>query len=151
MDRDDLAVLFAELGFNKGVEIGVEKGLYSEVLCKANPNLHLLSIDPWQASAYEHSSHGVDTDQSQYDERYAETIERLAPYNCAVIRKTSMEAVKDIADESLDFVYIDGNHDFVNFTNDLHYWRKKVRRAELSRATIMRTTLILSTTMSKRP
>jgi hypothetical protein len=38
-----------------------------------------------------------------------------------------MDALADFADGSLDFVYIDANHDFVNFTNDLHYWKKKVR------------------------
>lgn len=50
MDRGDLAMLFAELKFNVGAEIGVERGLYSEILCKTNPGLHLYSIDPWKAS-----------------------------------------------------------------------------------------------------
>ena len=38
-----------------------------------------------------------------------------------------MEAVKSIADSTQDFVYIDGNHDFLNVTQDMHYWLKKVR------------------------
>ena len=38
-----------------------------------------------------------------------------------------MEALADFEDNSLDFVYIDANHDFVNFTQDLHEWYKKVR------------------------
>lgn len=127
MGRDDMTKLFAELGFNKGAEIGVERGLYSEVLAKANPALQLSCIDPWAVGAYEADIHGVDREQEQYDKRYQETVERLAPYTCTIIRKGSMEAVKDFADGSLDFVYIDANHDFVNFTNDLHYWKQKVR------------------------
>lgn len=127
MNRDDMAGLFAELNFSKGAEIGVERGLYSEDLAKTNPKLRLSCIDPWQASAYESGIHGVDAEQAPYEDRYRETLKRLAPYNCEIIRKTSMEAVKDFEDDSLDFVYIDGNHDFVNFANDLHHWKKKVR------------------------
>jgi hypothetical protein len=127
MGRDDMAELFAELGFDKGAEIGVEKGLYSEVLCKANPNLHLSCVDPWHISAYEPGIERVDYVQEKYDQRYKETVDRLAPYNCTIIRKKSLDAVKEFEDNSLDFVYIDANHDFVNFTNDLHCWKKKVR------------------------
>ena len=44
-----------------------------------------------------------------------------------ILRKTSMQALNDIDDNSLDFVYIDGNHDFLNVTQDIHYWLKKVK------------------------
>lgn len=123
--RNDLAQLFAELGFNKGAEIGVEKGRYSEVLCQANPNLHLYSIDPWIDTAYEQ---GIPDGQASFTSAYAQTQRRLAPYkNCHIVRKTSGEALKDFEDNSLDFVYIDANHDFPNFIFDLHYWIKKVK------------------------
>lgn len=125
--RADLAALFAELKFNKGAEIGVEKGIYSEILLKANPKLHLFSVDPWKATAYEPEIETVERRQRKYNYYYKETKKRLAPYNCTIIRKSSMAALKDFKDNSLDFVYIDANHDFVNFTNDLHYWLKKVQ------------------------
>lgn len=129
MGRDNMAGLFGELGFNQGAEIGVELGLYSEVLCKANPNLHLTCVDPWLASAYDPAfgTHAVDTEQEKYDERYAECVERLAPYNATIIRDTSLEAAKHFPDNFFDFVYIDANHDFPNFINDLHQWTKKVK------------------------
>jgi hypothetical protein len=127
MGRADLAVLFAELNFKKGAEIGVERGLYSEILCKANPKLHLYSIDPWKVSAYEPGIQGIYYDQKMFDDFYKETKKRLKPYNCTIIRKTSMKAAGKFPDESLDFVYIDGNHDFVNVTNDIYTWSKKVR------------------------
>ena len=127
--RNNLAELFAELKFKKGAEIGVALGEYSEVLCKVNPKLHLFSIDPWSVSAYEPETLNFGkTGRSDFNRAYKEARKRLAPYNCTVIRKTSMKALKDHKDNSLDFVYIDGNHDFVNFTNDLHYWSKKVRK-----------------------
>jgi len=127
--RDDLAKLFSELEFKTGAEIGVERGYYSKVLCESNPNLHLSSIDPWLASAYdlEAGIHAVDTEQKRYDKRYEACVKFLKPYNCTVIRKSSLDAVRDFEDESLDFVYIDANHDFLNFIQDLHHWRKRVR------------------------
>lgn len=123
----ELAKLFAELNFNLGVEVGVDRGDYSEVLCKANPNLHLYSVDPWSAGEYEPGLSGVNEEQPYFENCYQETVQRLAPYNCTIVRKTSMEALKDFEDNSLDFVYIDANHDFLNFTMDLHHWLKKVK------------------------
>lgn len=125
--RDNMAGLFAELGFTKGAEIGVELGLFSEVLCKANPKLSLYCVDPWSAGAYEANIHAVDSDQKIYDQRHIEAVARLSPYNATIIRKPSLDALNDFPDESLDFVYIDANHNFPNFINDLHGWTKKVK------------------------
>lgn len=127
MGRDNLAELFTELKFTKGAEIGVDTGAYSEVLLKANPKLHLYSIDPWSSSAYERGLSGVNEKQKYFDGIYKESKKRLASYNCTIVRKDSMSALKNFKDNSLDFVYIDANHDFVNITNDLHYWLKKIR------------------------
>jgi hypothetical protein len=122
--RDDLAELFAELEFNKGVEIGVDQGLYSEILCKANPNLVLHGIDPWKA----YRGYTDYTSQTHIDANRADALKRLAPYNVLLVEKFSMEAVKDYPDQSLDFVYIDGNHEFLHVAEDIAHWVKKVRR-----------------------
>ena len=127
MDRQGLSDLFTELNFDLGAEIGVHKGSYSEVLCKSNPKLHLYSIDPWSPDAYEPGVHGADSEQEKYDFYHNEAKEKLSTYNCTIIRKDSITAAKYFPDESLDFVYIDANHDFVNVTNDIHTWSKKVR------------------------
>lgn len=128
MGRDQLAELFAELKFKKGVEIGVDKGIYSEILLKANPQLQLTSIDPWRASAYEQGIPGINYRQKYYDDSYKEAKKRLSPYKKSkIVRKKSLTAVKDFKDNSLDFVYIDGNHNFINVTNDIHEWSKKVK------------------------
>jgi len=128
MGRDNLAELFAELNFNKGVEVGVFKGKYSEVLCKANPNLKLYGVDAWRLDVHEPEVFVGGETQQLFDDIYDEAKKRLTPYkNYIFVKKTSMEAVKDFEDNSLDFVYIDAGHDFINFANDLHYWLKKVK------------------------
>ena len=43
------------------------------------------------------------------------------------VQKFSMDAVKDFEDNSLDFVYIDANHDFRHVTEDVEEWNKKVK------------------------
>lgn len=125
--REELAQLFAELNFNLGAEIGVNQGGYSEALCKANPKLHLYSIDSWLASSYEDLANRGEGPQRKMDHNYKEAVKRLSHYDCEIIRKESQEAVKDFADCSLDFVYIDANHDFANVANDIHAWGKKVK------------------------
>lgn len=124
ISREEFATLLAELNFNTGAEIGVERGLYSEELCKANPNLKLSCIDAWKA----YKGYRDHVDQAKLNRFHKETKERLAPYKCDVIKDWSMGAVKKFKDESLDFVYIDGNHDFKNVTDDIAEWSKKVRK-----------------------
>ena len=130
--RDDLAQMFGEFGLNKGAEIGVDKGEYSEVLCNANPNLELFGIDPYMLSAYEKRINpkeaGIHDTQEGFEGNFDVAQKRLSRFSkYTFIRKPSLEALDDFDDESLDFVYIDANHDFPNFINDLHEWLKKVK------------------------
>jgi hypothetical protein len=112
-----------DLGFRVGAEIGVERGLFSEELCRVG--LTLYSIDPWIHNPvwrYQHS-------QEKMEEVRQEALTRLAPHqNSIIVRKTSMEAVADFPDESLDFVYIDGNHEFRYVAEDIYEWTRKVRK-----------------------
>lgn len=117
--RVTLAQAMAELGYKTGVEVGVQKGLYSEVLCKSIPGLKLKCVDPW--APY----HVVSQRQQNLLFHYAK--KRLIPYGVEFIRKTSMDAVRDVPDASLDFAYIDGMHEFDFVMMDIIEWSKKVR------------------------
>jgi predicted O-methyltransferase YrrM len=121
--RNNLADLFCELGFKTGVEIGTERGLYAEVLCKANPKAKLFCIDPWKI----YPEYRDIVKQNKMDEIYNEAKSRLSAFNCKLIKKFSLDALKDFADESLDFTYIDGNHEYPYITRDIIEWSKKVR------------------------
>ena len=72
-NRDKLAEYFKELGFTKGVEVGVERGYFSEILCKANPDLKLFCVDAWQV----YDGYRDHTRQEKLERYYNETIERL--------------------------------------------------------------------------
>jgi len=118
--RNGLAELFFELGFNKGVEIGVRAGAYSMVLCKANPNIDLTCVDPWIAYGR--------LNQARQDEFFKEAVKNLTPFNVKILKKTSMKALSDFEDESLDFVFIDGNHEFDYCCPDIIFWSQKVKQ-----------------------
>lgn len=121
--REELPELFQQLGFTTGVEIGVFRGGFTERLCMAG--LKMYAIDPWLPFKGAGRSQQVLANQ---EAQYEDTVKRLKRYDCEIIRKTSMEAVVDFADQSIDFVYIDGNHQFRYIAEDIFEWTKKVRR-----------------------
>jgi predicted O-methyltransferase YrrM len=112
-NRQELAKYFNELGFKTGAEVGVFKGCYSEELCKNNPSLKLYCIDPWVGVSHKKA--------------FSVAQQRLAPYNAILVKKYSMDAVKDFADGFFDFVYIDAAHDYESVRDDIREWTKKVR------------------------
>ena len=121
-DRIELAEHFNKLGFKKGAEIGVAEGRYAEILCQEIPGVKLYAIDLYAPYL------GNWRTQEDQDIAYKLAINKLEKYNADVIRKTSIEASLDVPDESLDFVFIDGDHYFDNAMIDIILWSKKVRK-----------------------
>lgn len=119
--------ILEDLGFAKGAEIGTDEGSYAEQLCIENTKLEkLYCIDPWTYGSY-HISLGKNITQPELDKQCESVKERLAQYNkCEILRMTSMEAVKKFEPNSLDFVYIDGDHNFEFIVNDIIHWSRVV-------------------------
>jgi len=111
-DRIDVAKIINMLGLKKGAEIGVCGGHHSEILCQNIKDCELLCVDAWG---------------NRTKKWYEPAIERLKPYNAEIVRKTSMDAVRDVPLESLDFVYIDADHRFDFVMEDLIAWGRRVR------------------------
>ena len=124
--RDELCKLFKELGYKRGAEIGVDRGFYATQLCLANPELKLYGIDPWEVYKTKVADPFYN-DQRKLTRRFVIARRRMRQLNCEIIRKFSMDAVKDFKPNSLDFVYIDGNHDFDHVLEDVIEWSKIVR------------------------
>ena len=118
--RVGLVHLLGQLGYTRGAEVGVSRGAYSLTLCETIVGLHLSCVDPW--AAYGGWS------QENMDNRAEDARSLLAGYDVEFIRKPSLEAVHQFAAASLDFVYIDGAHDFDNVMQDIILWSTRVRK-----------------------
>ena len=114
--RPTMAKCLEDLEFRSGAEIGVAAGEHSEILLKAMPNTTLYSIDPWIKGA-------------RWPEEWKQAAhDRLSHYpNCIIRQQYSVEAARRFKDGSLDFVYIDANHNFKYIAEDLCAWRPKVK------------------------
>lgn len=124
-NRLELARLFNELGYKVGAEIGVAEANYSVVLLQEIPDLRLYCVDTWQP--YKGNSRGGG--EQKQSGNFEITKGKLSSFpNAKMIRKFSMDAVRDFEDESLDFVYIDANHDFDYVMEDLVAWGRKVKQ-----------------------
>lgn len=125
-NRIEIAQHLAEKGFKIGAEIGVFSGYYSEILLKTIPGLKLYCIDPWEVYPG-YRDHKFESSMRKAEN---ETLERVKPFgeNAVIIKKYSVDAAKDFADESLDFVYIDGNHEYSHVKEDIEAWTPKVRK-----------------------
>lgn len=127
-NRETFTHLLAQLGLSVGAEIGVEAGIYSKLLCDANPEkIDLYSIDAWTA----YKGYRDHVSQEEVDKLQVKARERLSSYiaggKCTLIKGFSVEVAKQFKDESLDFVYIDGNHEFQQTVNDIAEWHPKVK------------------------
>lgn len=134
MTRADLPALCRDLGFTRGAEIGVWKGAYSAAFCQANPQMHILCVDPWVSyPAWKDTKNKLDSAEAErfMAEAYGIASERLAPLNCTIARMFSVDAAAKVFDRSLDFVYIDANHGYDAVLEDLETWAPKVKPSGL--------------------
>jgi predicted O-methyltransferase YrrM len=121
--RKEFIQMLAKRGAKIGVEVGTDHGKYAQQLCEGIPGLFLSCVDPWTPYTEGNEVH----DEVEIEQIYQEAIKRLEPYNGQIFRKTSMEAVKAFLDNSLDFVFIDGNHSYEYVKEDIREWTKKVK------------------------
>lgn len=122
INRALMAETLAELGYTVGVEVGVANGDHSRILLDHIPNLKLYGVDAWtNYEGYRGFRANLLRDWHQL------ARDHLSSRNFVEVNKFSMDAVRDFADGSLDFVYLDAGHDFKNIAMDICEWRKKVR------------------------
>lgn len=125
LTREDLYALWETMGLDRGAEIGVLEGDNSVAMLQANQRLRLLCVDPWRTYDCYHDY----TRPSKMLAFYEAAKVKTAPYSdrCALKRAYSMDAACQVPNESLDLVYIDGNHEFDFVMQDIIEWSKKVR------------------------
>ena len=104
-----------------GAEVGVSKGHHAKDILQNMPNVRLLYlVDPYlEGSIWE--SHKGPAKQRILEATKTATKQKLSPFNNRtqwIYKQFEECTVKDIP-ESLDFIYIDGNHAYEHVSKDI--------------------------------
>lgn len=115
-----------------GAEIGVHIGNYADKILNIVKPLHLYLIDPWMivnGEGYDNSLYGKNfTSQQELDNRYQLVYEKFRENkNVEIIKEFSKNAAKQIPDESLDFIYVDGDHTYEGVCLDFDLFYSKIK------------------------
>lgn len=115
-----------------GAEIGVFVGSMSKALLQRQ-DLSLIMVDSWEGdgAAYKIDSGDYHAGLSQADQdghfERAKVNTVFAGDRAKIIRKDSLAAADDVADGSLDFVFIDADHSYEGCKADIAAWMPKVK------------------------
>lgn len=119
--RDDLPEFFKKRGAEVGVEVGVFEANYTIKL--AESGAHIYGVDPWVN--YRDYTYGLGGRTPLRERRARKRVEGIE--NITLLKETSMEAVERFEEDSIDFVYIDGNHQFKYIAEDMYEWWKRLK------------------------
>ena len=122
-----------------GAEIGVFKGNFSDSLLRVTQPKILHLIDPWKSSGADIHKGAFYSEaqrsQKDMDEMFAEVEKRFTTQiqagKVVMHRETSESALGAMADASLDWVYVDGDHTEGAVSADLELAFKTLRRGGL--------------------
>jgi hypothetical protein len=117
----------------RGAEIGVFAADMSSILLRGRPDLSLTLVDSWEGDGAAYTGDSDDfhasLTQDAQEGFYARAREKVAFANgrAPIVRKRSTEAAAEIADGSLDFVFIDADHSYEGCRADILAWLPKVK------------------------
>jgi hypothetical protein len=115
------------------VEIGPFKGKSSSFMAveiiNSGKNIKFDCVDNWKGNP-EHHANGPWPDQDVINgtvfEQFTKNMKPVEG-NYTAISMDSVEAAKLYADQSLDFVFIDGNHSYESVKADIIAWTPKIK------------------------
>lgn len=103
-----------------GCEIGTYEGAFTKKIFQFAKPKHLFLVDPWMAPYSTGSRHDSQEIQDIRFSRVQKMFEPLIDQGrITLIRKTSNDALCNFEKNSLDFVYIDGDHSYEQVSKDL--------------------------------
>jgi len=121
--------LINEFNLKTVAELGVYRGDFAKQLLEKNSSIEeYIMIDPWRNLSQWNKP--ANKDDNTFEEFYQETMQKtdFAKEKRKVLRGKTTEVIVDIKDESIDFIYIDGDHTLKGITIDLINLWPKVRK-----------------------
>lgn len=130
--RDELGHFLNDLELvGEGVEVGVFRGDFAKTILQAWLGSRLSLVDSWRQLADYRDNWNLP--DPEMERNYHATLENVAAFKdrVRIIRALSVEAPREFADGSCDFIYIDANHGYDSVRADLAAWYPKLRRGGL--------------------
>ena len=92
----------------------------------------MVAVDLWDVQPDNDKKEGGESYESWDNEGYFQNFtkrmtEDFDNNRFKIMRAFTTEAVKEIEDESLDFVFVDADHSFEGVSQDIHDWAPKVK------------------------
>ena len=118
----------------EGVEIGVRDGDFSQWVLSHWNGIKLHLVDPWvhqDVNLYNDKSNVGQSEQDQLHLNVVNMMTRRFPGRFQIHRDYSVNAAKSFQDNSLDYIYIDGRHDYKGVKEDLQAWYPKLKNGGL--------------------
>lgn len=110
------------------VEIGSYCGESGEIIANTFPNSTINCVDPWEKYTEEGSIY--DLNEQELVLKEAERVFDSVLARNKNMRKNKMPSLdyaKLTSPESIDFIYIDGNHQYTSVKEDLNTWYPKIK------------------------
>lgn len=107
-----------------GAEIGVKEGRCISYLLDKFPQLRMYAVDPW----IKQPGGAEDYLEWDFNAIYTEYLNRTYINRDRIIelKDFSVNAAEKVPDDSLDFVFIDAQHDYESVRQDILTWLPKV-------------------------
>jgi hypothetical protein len=141
--RDLMPALINISGFKSIAEVGVQAGVFSELLLQmSGPQIQsYILVDIW--AEQKHYDDGANVNNTLQQKLYEQTLERVAPYKeksrvmrmyslqaAAVLQKELEQSKRTVPSaqshapltEQLDLVYLDARHDYCGCLEDIVAW-----------------------------
>jgi len=129
--REDFDVILKNLGLDNGkyVEIGVWRSRFSKCIHRWNIHKSLTLIDPWTNGLTDYNDKMNETPQEDFDKLHQNCLDLFKDDSrVTVLRDKAENVVDQFEDGSLDFVFLDGNHNYKNAKMDIGLWVPKVKK-----------------------
>jgi len=112
-----------------GAELGVKEGRFTSHMLRTFPQLRMIAVDLWEPRA-PIDREGFETyDGWDFDDIIAKFGHAIAGYEqrCDIMRMSTLDAAANVAEASLDFVFIDAEHTYEAVRADILTWRWKLK------------------------
>lgn len=113
--------------WRRGCEIGMAMGRTYKAILEACPDLFMYGVEPFKYIPDSENSGLYHDFNFEYNERCIDAICARFPDRTKVLKTVSGLAAEDVLNRSLDFVFIDANHHYLEVKFDITVWSPKVR------------------------